>query len=398
MAQTRLTSYVFIILLLFIFLASSRVFDSREHEVQKTIQVCQSNTTVEHTEKGCKTILHCIISTSPPDYNARWGAAASILTSIPTIVGLMSNSIEEISTVAEESLSMAILLSLSSVTTFTSRFTQTRSASAFEFYPGYLDALRAQIVELLRKNGRKGHPFQGRLLLGIASVLVAMLGAITWYMLVLVTKFGVIVYACSSHFNILLWAGLSQLLTIVNLLLRRYTFETLVIPLNDNSRSALVGLLQKEWKKESPYITKDPIRGRLLADRIVLRCPSTTSLRWIIQTSVAVFEFMLYAFGTATLAGITLVSPIDAIWVMAVLTISAGFGRIVASWIMSSARPRKRSVVVDVPKRHMRGITEVFSKNGIKTAHHQDLDFGDRPLHLHWRLTARPTLPLSSPC
>ena len=396
---SRLTSYTLTILTLYTPSISARIFASRDHDVRKFIKTCESNVSLANSADPCQAILHCIIATAPTDYTARWSAGSSILLIIPTVVGLMSNTVEEISYVAEESLLMAILLSMSSVTTFTSRFFQTVPAGKFEYYPGYLLATQTEIVHLLKKNGRTDDPFRGRFLIKIAGVLVAGLVATSWYMIIFwISKYGVIVYSCSGQYNVAIWAGLSQLLTIVNLLLRRYAFETVVIPLTDNPRSAIADLLQREWNRGSPYHgAKDPFRAKILADQVVLRCSSTNLLKWSIQTTMAVLNSIIYIFGTATLAGMVLFPALDALRVVAVLTLSAGFGKVVANWTMSPARAGKRSVVVDVSKRHMREVEGMFRKNDTRST--DDVTpVGKKKPFIHWSLRVQRRTMLESAC
>ena len=81
----------------------------------------------------CYEMLQCVINNVPSNFPARWSAGASILSFIPTIVGLMSNSINEITSMADESGCLAIALSLTSSTAFVSRFGDgpIRSSSTF---------------------------------------------------------------------------------------------------------------------------------------------------------------------------------------------------------------------------------------------------------------------------
>src|ERR1700730_12439156 len=95
---------------------TSLFFQSRDATVRSVIQTC--STQVESGRRNCYEMLGCVIDRWPSTYAARWSAGASILAFTPTIVGLMSNSIQEV----EESSLLATLLCVSSVTAFSSRF------------------------------------------------------------------------------------------------------------------------------------------------------------------------------------------------------------------------------------------------------------------------------------
>ena len=95
-------------------------FDSRDAVARSVIEACRTHTPDERAQ--CYLMLQCIISNIPSDFTARWSAGASILAFIPTTVGLMSNSIQETISMADESVILAVALSLSSITAFNSRF------------------------------------------------------------------------------------------------------------------------------------------------------------------------------------------------------------------------------------------------------------------------------------
>ena len=75
-----------------------------------------------HDTTQCYEMLRCILDNVPSDFTARWSAGSSILAFIPTIVGLMSNSINEITSIADESVILALALSVTSITAFSRRF------------------------------------------------------------------------------------------------------------------------------------------------------------------------------------------------------------------------------------------------------------------------------------
>ena len=97
-----------------------RFFDSRDVVARSVIEACRLQNLDERGQ--CYTLLRCILNNVPSDFTARWSSGASILAFIPMIVGLMSNSIQETTAIADESVLLAIALSLLSVTAFNSRF------------------------------------------------------------------------------------------------------------------------------------------------------------------------------------------------------------------------------------------------------------------------------------
>lgn len=70
-----------------------RLFDSRGALVRSVIEGCRSKTPNERAQ--CYPMLRCILNDIPSEVTARWNAGSSIMAFIPTIVGLLSNSIEE---------------------------------------------------------------------------------------------------------------------------------------------------------------------------------------------------------------------------------------------------------------------------------------------------------------
>ena len=93
-------------------------FDSRDG--RSVIEACRTQIPDERSQ--CYLMLQCILNNIPSEVNARWSAGASILAFIPTIVGLMSNSIQETTSIADESVILAVALSLSSITASNVRF------------------------------------------------------------------------------------------------------------------------------------------------------------------------------------------------------------------------------------------------------------------------------------
>ena len=97
-----------------------RLFDSRDALVRSVIEQCVSE--IPKQKEQWYYILRCITDNTPSEFFARWSSGASVLAFIPTITALLSNSIDEVSSIADQSTLLAILLSLSSVTAFIHRF------------------------------------------------------------------------------------------------------------------------------------------------------------------------------------------------------------------------------------------------------------------------------------
>ncbi|MDI1487883.1 MAG: hypothetical protein OHK93_007156 [Ramalina farinacea] len=295
-------------------------------------------------------MLGCIIDRVLHDYPARWAAGASILAFIPTIVGLMSNSVDEIAAVAEESLFLAISISLSSVTVFSSRLGDHMTAAKPSYqniHSEYLQTTRNHILELLKhnkqnhskgwRNTRTQDTVVGTLMIGI-SVLI-------WWQLFEVTRYGIVTFACPVKVNVFLWAALGQFWTLLNVGLRRYSF---------NYRKVYFKV-----KSGAPPLQDGPFSDSAETDihvenvAIVLRCSRSGWQRRALQFSTAVLSFALYTFGTVVLASMTLFEAADAVRVVVVVAVNAGFGRVVAYWTLSSLRKGKKAILVDVPAAHI---------------------------------------------
>ncbi|KAF2230773.1 hypothetical protein EV356DRAFT_508242 [Viridothelium virens] len=95
------------------------VFNSNNSSVRNIIENCRSNIPDERHDHSL--LLRCILDNAPSRYSAHWSAAASILVFVPTIVGLMSNNIDELVIAVEELTLLAAIHSLPAVTSFISR-------------------------------------------------------------------------------------------------------------------------------------------------------------------------------------------------------------------------------------------------------------------------------------
>ena len=318
-----------------------RVFDSRDAVGRSVIEACRGQLPNEKAQ--CYKILQCVIDNVPSDFTARWSAGASILAFIPTIVGLMSNSINEITSMADESGFLAIALSLTSTTAFISRFGDGPIRSSGTFFEEQREkGIRIQAALSILKDAmpRTSNPLRwwqrSKVHTYSLSFIAIILGALIWYEVYEITKYGIVTFACPIKVNIGIWVGLSQLLCLANLLGRSVLFDIRTIHLR-----ARPAVSAAHPERPSPYA-----KGSL----IILRCPRDTFLRWVFQTFTAITSFTLYAYGTVLLASMTLIPASDAVRAMVVLTASAGFGRLVVEYW--STRPRRRGrhiVVVDVP-------------------------------------------------
>ena len=170
------------------------------------------------------------------------------------------------------------------------------------------------------------------------SLVAILLGAVIWYEVYEITKYGIVAFACPVKVNVGIWVGLSQLLCLANLLGRSVLFDIRTIHLR--TRDAVPAAPSARPAVPPPYA-----KGSV----VVLRCPKDTFLRWVFQTFTAMISFILYAYGTVLLASTTLIRASDAIRAMVVLTASAGFGRLVGYWLTRLRRRGRQVIVIDVP-------------------------------------------------
>ena len=291
-------------------------------------------------------MLRCVLDNVPSDFTARWSAGASILAFIPTIVGLMSNSINEITSIADESVVLAIALSITSITAFFRRFGDGPSRSTgntfFEEQGGKEIRIQAALSILKDATSRSPVPRpwwrSSTAHLYLLSLVALTLGAVIWYEVYEVSKYGIMTFACPVKVNVGMWVGLSQLLCLANLSGRSLLFDTRTVRFRA-PRDA-VSPPHHPAAGSFPYV-----KGSV----IVIRCPRDDFPRWLLQTFTAIASFILYAYGTVLLASTTLVPASDAIRAMVVVTASAGFGRMVLYWLTRPERGGRHVLVVDVP-------------------------------------------------
>ncbi|KAL8738935.1 MAG: hypothetical protein Q9181_000347 [Wetmoreana brouardii] len=306
-------------------------------------------------------MLQCVIDGSPSLYPARWSAGASILAFIPTIVGLMSNSIDEITAIAEESSFLATAISLSSVTVFSSRLGDKLTSAKpgdQDAGPQYLRAMRDNIFEMIKANDRElalnwRNPRMQDTVIGVIMIGTS---SLIWWQLFLVTRYGVVTFACPVKVNVMLWAALGQVLTLANVLLKNKLFYYHKINLQRSSGPA---------RMVSTEPTADIADTESLFEhvKLVFRCPRVTLVRRILQFWTAVLSFSIYTYGTIVLASMTMFEASDALRVVVVVTINAGFGRLVGYWAISpSMRSGKKALIFDVPAAYMDKLVEIVNQ------------------------------------
>lgn len=340
-------------------------FNSRNQLVRSVIKQCESQIPYEETK--CYHLLRWIIDNVPSDFPARWSAGASILAFIPTIVGLLFNSIGEVVAIADDSLPLAIALSFSSVTSFViwlSSRTQTSSDTFFselsvssECLEGAWNKLQV-LMSKIEKQGPQTWWSRWKIWSYIRCLILVAMNAATWYAVFQMTKYGIIVFACPIKVNVGIWVGLTQLLVLLNVGCRRYAFDIRTVFFKhrerrlpttqqvQNSSPSLSGRQPSAALSKNNTKTKSKTPTPIT---IVLRSPHTTTASWLLQTFTAITSFILFAYGTVIMASMTLIPSSDAIRVMTVFSTSAGFARLCASWTASPSITASRVVVIDVP-------------------------------------------------
>jgi hypothetical protein len=182
---------------------------------------------------ACSTFYRCVLYQATADYPSYWSAAASILAFIPTIVGLLSNSIEEVVAIADESPALALLLALSSTTSFSSRFANSELLNIFDQHPDYIETAQKTIMDLVAgslhqdRRGRARRCFENNTvhMVGVTIILFTCASGV-WYSVWKLTRYGCVVWACPIRFHTSLWVALSQILVVLNIALRPFLFHT----------------------------------------------------------------------------------------------------------------------------------------------------------------------------
>jgi len=321
----------------------------------------------------CSTFLRCIIYQATGDYPTYWSSAANILAFIPTIVGLLSNSIEEIVAIADESPKLALLLALSSTASFSTRFTNSEAPHMFEQHAGYILAAERSVVHLVSKSLRHNERGRGRrwfknetFHMGVAIIALIVCAGGVWYSVWTLTCYGCVVWSCPAKFHISLWVALSQVLAVLNIALRSSVFriERITPRIPKNARASISRtsrhVLSHSGQGRMPTLERrEPLPDGAVGDiTIVLRCCRHGWKRWFIQTTSSVISYALYTFSTVVLASMMLILPVTAVYIMVVFSVAGGVGRLVGYWASSSLRLGKAVIVFDVPEIHMKDLRE----------------------------------------
>jgi len=317
----------------------------------------------------CYNIFSCILDNVSSEIPARWSAAASVLAFIPTLMGLISNSLEELVLFSYHSPILTILLCLSSTTAFSTRLDFHSSSSHQASFEGNAQRVQHRIDHVFEvlatsKEGKqKRQSIQNEKILGycFGATLVGLVAAV-WNKTVDVTIYGIVVFACPVKANVPIYVLLSQLLAILSVVLRNYSFASRRIHIPESScqsrrvTSGVVNLILAINTRL--FQLRMGARPRESCCRLSSKCDCTiiiliaerlTSTRTVLQAVSAIFSYGLLTYGTVILASINMYSTSDAVRVMVVMTISAGFGRLVGSWIVRCSRTGRRFIIVDVP-------------------------------------------------
>jgi len=157
-----------------------------------------------------------------------------------------------------------------------------------------------------------------------------------------------------------IYAGLTQAITIANVLLRRYTIRTTRISLRA-IKPAKVRQGSKRTVSSLLSAVHTPIHGNgryCYPQSLILRSFQDTILSQAIGLCTSVLTFGLYAFGTTVLAGMTMFPASDTVRVMVLIVVSAGVGRVIGNWITASSGRWRETFVVDVPLAYHEWIAE----------------------------------------
>jgi hypothetical protein len=317
----------------------------------------------------CYNIFSCILDNVSSEIPARWSAAASVLAFIPTLMGLISNSLEELVLFSYHSPILAVLLCLSSTTAFSTRLDFHSSSAHREPFESNTQRVQHRINQVFealadsKEEKQKHQSAQSEKILAycFGATLVGLVAAV-WYKAIDITIYGIVVFTCPVKSNVPLYVSLSQLLSILSVFLRNYSFASRQIHIPESScrnrrvTSGVVNIIlaintrlfqlrmgARPRENRCRLISKcDCIVIILLAERL-------TSTRTVLQAVSAIFSYGLLTYGTVVLASINMYSTSDAVRAMVVMTISAVFGRFVGSWIMRCSRTGRRVILVDVP-------------------------------------------------
>lgn len=342
------------------------------------------NGTGVHEDGFCTTFLRCVLFQATDDYPSYWSSSANILAFIPTIVALLSNSIEEIVTISYESHMLALFLALSSTSTFNSRFTNPEQSPIFEHQDGYVVAahrsvlIRVQkILHHNRENNERKWYMNEKFHMHVATLALIICAGGIWFSVWTLTRYGCVVWSCSSRVHVSLWVALSQALVVLNIAFRSSVFRTEQITLRilNNQREGTTTPEPKpphprQRHVPTPERQERPLDGPARHLIIILRCHRRGWERWIVQIISSIISFALYTFSTVALAGMALIWPNNAVYIMAIFSVAGGAGRLVGYWASSALRLGKTVISFDIPETHIDNLRERLENE----ASWQDLD------------------------
>lgn len=194
------------VLLLLTCLANARSFHSRDAYVRGVIAFCQGNDSSlapapAPGESECQATLKCILNTVDQAAQGRWSAGAAILAFIPSIAALISNSIDDVVLVSEESRLLALALSLCSLTVFPSRFGGERRD--LKATAAIQEELKYHIVRACENQdvGRQSSWWPYHAAFGSTLALLLACCVLIWYPTVMISRNGVVIFSCDPQIH-----------------------------------------------------------------------------------------------------------------------------------------------------------------------------------------------------
>lgn len=335
-----------------------KLFQSRDIVAESIMEHCRAKTPDERAH--CYDIIRCIMNNIPSDFPLRWSAGSSILAFMPTMVGLMSNSITEIITVAETSTLLAILLCFCSVTSFSSRFTHEFKTEIYVGHDPPAERLQAAWEDMkgmiTGQRNRDTHWWNGTKArdAALGLVLAALSGGV-WYEVYQISRYGIFTFACPVKISVGIWVGLSQTIALLSFSWRFLLYDVRRIELHSTIRQPASRLPLSASSTDSFKQTV-----------IILRSRRSSLIGDVLRSVTALVSYALYCFGTVILASINFVPASDAIRALVVLSVSAGAGRLICYWTTSPLR-KKNIHVFEVPPNQLEGLTQFVRDQAIVT-------------------------------
>lgn len=193
-------------LLLLACLANARNLHSQDAYVRSAIAFCQGNDSSPAPapapgESECQTTLKCVLNTVDQAAQGRWSAGAAILAFIPSIAALISNSIDDVVLVSEESRLLALALSLCSLTVFPSRFGgerhELRATAAIQ------EELKYYIVRACENQdfSRQSSLWSYHAVFGGTLALLLACCVLIWYPTIMISENGVVIFSCNPQIH-----------------------------------------------------------------------------------------------------------------------------------------------------------------------------------------------------